>query len=167
MSGRAAAIRGRVPDLRSIEPAPFHYLDNAATGQICRPAAEALLAFETRNRANVKRGVYRLAEAATMAFHEARAAVAAYLGRRGSGRGRSSPAARTLAINTVRPCVRRRLRPGRRDPGLSELEHHSNIVPWQLLPRAPGRGPRVLPVTEEGRLDLDRLERRGDRAHAG
>ena len=58
----------------------FHYLDSAATGQICRAAADALLTFETQNRANVKRGIYPLAEAATEAFAVARRTIADYLG---------------------------------------------------------------------------------------
>ena len=79
MSFDAGAIRAQFP-IFAHRPSGFHYLDSAATGQICRPAAEALLAFETENRSNVKRSIYPLAEAATEAFDRARAALAAYLG---------------------------------------------------------------------------------------
>ena len=65
------ALRGEFP-IFAAQPAPFHYLDNAATGQICRAAAQALWRFETECRANVKRGVYRLADQATVAFQTAR-----------------------------------------------------------------------------------------------
>jgi len=137
-------------------PRGFHYLDNAATGQICRAAADALLAFETENRANVKRGIYPLAEAATEAFAEARRAIAGYL-------GVADPdeviltSGTTLGINLFAHAYGARLRQGD-EIVLSELEHHSNIVPWQLLCARTGAEIRVLPVTDEGRLDLDRLE---------
>ena len=72
-------LRAEFP-IFAARPRPFHYLDSAATGQICRAAAEALLCFETTARANVKRGVYRLADEATQAFDRARAEIAAYLG---------------------------------------------------------------------------------------
>ena len=72
-------IRDEFP-IFAAQPAPFHYLDNAATGQICRAAADAQWRYETTARANVKRGVYRLADAATVAFQRARGEVAAYLG---------------------------------------------------------------------------------------
>ena len=65
MSFDARAVRAEFPVFEH-RPEGFHYLDSAATGQICRAAAEALLAFETENRANVKRGIYPLAEAAIL-----------------------------------------------------------------------------------------------------
>ncbi len=65
------ALRAEFP-IFAAQPAPFRYLDNAATGQICRAAADALWRYETTQRANVKRGVYRLADAATNAFQHAR-----------------------------------------------------------------------------------------------
>ena len=75
------ALRAEFP-IFAAQPAPFRYLDNAATGQICRAAADALWRYETTQRANVKRGVYRLADAATNAFQHAREEVAAYVGAR-------------------------------------------------------------------------------------
>ena len=74
-----ASLRAQFP-IFAAQAAPFHYLDNAATSQICRAAAEASWAYETTARANVKRGVYRLADAASNAFAQARRQVAAYLG---------------------------------------------------------------------------------------
>ncbi len=149
-----AALREEFP-IFAAQPQPFHYLDNAATGQICRAAAEALLAFETRGRANVKRGVYRLADAATAAFEQARADVAAYL-------GIADPteivftSGTTFGLNLAAHVLSGRLGPGRAVL-VSELEHHSNIVPWQMAAERTGAELRVLPVTDEGRLDLDRL----------
>ena len=155
MSFDAAAIRAQFP-IFAHRPAGFHYLDSAATGQICRPAVDALLAFETENRANVKRSIYPLAEAATAAFDQARATLAAYL-------GVSDPnevivtSGTTLGINLVAQAFGQRLGEGD-EVVLSELEHHSNIVPWQLLRERRGITIKVLPVTAEGRLDLDRLD---------
>lgn len=149
-----AALREEFP-IFAAQPQPFHYLDNAATGQICRAAADALLAFETRGRANVKRGVYRLADAATAAFEQARADVAAYL-------GIADPteivftSGTTLGLNLAAHVLSGRLGPGRAVL-VSDLEHHSNIVPWQMAAERTGAELRVLPVTDEGRLDLDRL----------
>lgn len=149
-----AAIRHEFPIFEA-QPAPFHYLDNAATGQICRPAAEALWSFETTTRANVKRGVYRLADAATNAFQEARARVAAYLGAADPGEVVFTSGC-TLAINLAAHALASRWREGD-EILVSELEHHSNIVPWQLAAARVGAVVRAIPVTEEGRLALDRL----------
>ena len=110
MSVDTAALRAQFPIFSNIEP-PFHYLDNAATGQICAAAAEALLRFETTMRANVKRGVYRLADAATSAFAEARAAVASYINAAAADEVVFTSGT-TLAINTVAHALR--LAPGGR-----------------------------------------------------
>jgi cysteine desulfurase/selenocysteine lyase len=155
MSLDPARIRAEFP-IFAHRPAGFHYLDSAATGQICRAAAEALWTYETRNRANVKRSIYPLAEAATVAFDEARAVLAAYL-------GVADPdevvftSGTTLGINLFAHAFGERLVEGD-EVVLSELEHHSNIVPWQLLRARRGIALKVLPVTEEGRLDVGRLE---------
>ena len=155
MSFDARALRAQFP-VFDHRPEGFCYLDSAATGQICRAAAEALLTFDTENRANVKRGIYPLAEAATEAFAAARRLIAGYL-------GVTDPdevvltSGTTLGINLFAHAFGARLAEGD-EIVLSELEHHSNIVPWQLLRERTGAVIRVLPVTDEGRLDLDRLE---------
>ncbi|MEK0082779.1 aminotransferase class V-fold PLP-dependent enzyme [Benzoatithermus flavus] len=151
-----AGLRAQFPIFAAQQGTPFHYLDNAATGQICRAAAEALWHFETRARANVKRGVYRLADEATTAFQKARQEVAAYI-------GASDPdeviftSGCTLAINTAAHALALRLRPGD-EILISELEHHSNIVPWQMAAARTGARVRAIPVTPEGRLACDRLD---------
>jgi cysteine desulfurase / selenocysteine lyase len=155
MSFDARAVRAEFP-VFDHRPQGFHYLDSAATGQICRAAADALLTFETQNRANVKRGIYPLAEAATEAFADARRAVADYLGVADADQVILTSGT-TLGINLFAHAFGGRLVEGDAIV-LSELEHHSNIVPWQLLRERTGATIRVLPVTDEGRLDLDRLE---------
>ena len=149
-----AAVRRQFP-IFAAQPAPFHYLDNAATGQICAAAAEALMAYETTARANVKRGVYRLADAATNAFAEARSRIAAYLNAADPAEV-SFTSGTTLALNIAANGLAGRLRAGD-EILVSELEHHSNIVPWQIAAGRVGAVVRAIPVTNEGRLDLDRL----------
>ena len=97
------------------------------------------MAFETTARANVKRGVYRLADAATNAFEAARADVAAYLGA-GTAAEVIFTSGATLALNTVAHALASRLQPGD-EILLSELEHHSNIVPWQMAAERTGADP--------------------------
>ncbi len=135
---------------------PFHFLDNAATGQICAKAAEALIHFETRGRANVKRGVYRLADQATAAFDAARASMARYLGETDKNSVVFTAGA-TMALNIAAHGLGTRLNPGD-EILLTTLEHHSNIVPWQLAAAKRGAVIKAIPVTDEGRLDLDRLD---------
>ena len=120
----------RVPDLRP-SPAGLPLSRQRRDRADLPAAADALLAFETQNRANVKRSIYPLAEAATEAFADARRAVAAYL-------GVADPdevivtSGTTLGINLFAHAFGQRLGEGD-EIVLSELEHHSNIVPWQLL----------------------------------
>jgi cysteine desulfurase/selenocysteine lyase len=154
MSVDVTAIRAQFPIFGNIE-GPFHYLDNAATGQICAPAAEALIRFETATRANVKRGVYRLADAATNAFAEARHRVAAYINAPSADEV-AFTSGTTLAINIIAHGLTSKLEAGD-EILISELEHHSNIVPWQLAAEPVGARVRAIPVDDEGRLDLERL----------
>ena len=149
-----AAIRAQFP-IFAAQAGPFHYLDNAATGQICAAAAEALIAYETTARANVKRGVYRLADAATNAFATARGRVAAYLNAADPNEV-AFTSGTTLALNIAANGLVGTLRAGD-EILISELEHHSNIVPWQIAAERVGAVVRAVPVTDEGRLDLDRL----------
>ena len=148
-------IRDEFP-IFAAQPAPFHYLDNAATGQICRAAADAQWRYETTARANVKRGVYRLADAATVAFQRARGEVAAYLGA-ADVEEVVFTSGTTLALNIAAHGLAGRLREGD-EILISWLEHHSNIVPWQMAAERRGARVRAIPVTPDGRLDLDRLD---------
>lgn len=155
MTFDVSAVRADFPIFQH-RPAGFYYLDSAATGQICHAAAEALIDFETKSRSNVKRSIYPLAEAATEAFDEARRALADYA-------GAADPdevvitSGTTLGLNLCAHAFGAALSEGD-EVVLSELEHHSNIVPWQLLRARTGISLRVIPVTDDGRLDLDRLD---------
>ena len=155
MTVDVAAIRAQFP-IFAAQAGPFHYLDNAATGQICAAAAQALIAYETTARANVKRGVYRLADAATNAFAEARARLAAYVNAADPSEI-AFTSGTTLALNIAANGLVGRLETGD-EILISELEHHSNIVPWQIAAERVGAVVRAIPVTDEGRLDLGRLD---------
>ncbi len=135
---------------------PLVYLDSAATTQTPRPVLAAMNEYYERFRANVHRGDYSLAVEATAAYEAARDRVAAFLGapeREGVVFTRGC----TEAINLVAHAwARRHLRPGD-EILLSVLEHHSNLVPWQLAARATGARLRFLQLDGEGRLRLEQL----------
>jgi cysteine desulfurase/selenocysteine lyase len=155
MSFDVAAIRRQFPILgRPINGKALHYLDNGASAQVPQAVLDAVHAYETTSRANVLRGVHALAEAATEAYENARAEVARFLG---------VPANEvvftggcTAAINLVAHSYGSLLRPGD-EIVLSELEHHSNIVPWYQLAQRAGLKLRPLPVTDDGRIDVAAL----------
>jgi cysteine desulfurase / selenocysteine lyase len=135
------------------------YLDSAATAQMPLAVLDAVRAFETNSRANVKRGVHRLAEAATDAYAAARSDVAAYLGVPSSEIVFTSGC--TAALNLVAHAFGALMKPG--DAVLlSGLEHHSNLVPWQMLAARSGIELRFLDVDDEGRIDLSALDTKLD-----
>ena len=153
-----AALRADFPilDLK-VHGKPLHYLDNAATSQIPRAVLDALNRHETTSRANILRSVHFLAEAATEAYEGARAALAGYVNAYAPEEVIFTSGC-TSAINLAAHSFGARMVPGD-EVVISLLEHHSNIVPWQLLRERRGIELKVLPVTEEGRIDLGALER--------
>lgn len=156
MSFSPANWREHFPLLEDGRPeAPLHYLDNAATGQICYEALNAATAFETQSRANVLRGTYRLAERADAAYENARRQVAAYLNA-ASVEEVVFTSGTTASINLVAHAFGDMLQPGD-EVVLSLAEHHSNFVPWQMLRERRGVVLRLLPLTADGRIDLSRL----------
>ena len=142
---------------------PLAYLDNAATTQKPRQVIEAVTRFYTSGNANIHRGVYELSERATAAFEGARERVARFI-------GAASPAeivftrSATEAINLVaQSWGRSTLRPGD-EVLVTAMEHHSNLVPWQLVCEQTGARLRAVPITARGELDLEAAERLlGDR----
>jgi cysteine desulfurase/selenocysteine lyase len=153
MSFDASRIRAEFP-LLAADPA-LHYLDSAASAQTPREVIEAVRRFDLESRANVHRGVHRLAERATDAYEGARAKLARFLGARPSEIVFTGGC--TQAINLVAQGFGDRLRPGD-EVLISELEHHSNIVPWQMLRDRRGITLKALPVDDEGRIDMSALE---------
>ena len=149
------AIRAQFP-IFSNGGAPLHYLDNSATGQTPQAVIDAVVAFETTSRANVLRGVHRLAEAATEAYDQARKRIARYLGVRAEEIIFTSGT--TASINLVAHALGESFSPGD-EIVVSQAEHHSNIVPWQMLRDRRGVALRFIPAGDDGRLDLRNLDR--------
>ena len=159
-AGRAApldvtAIRRDFPILQlPIRGMPLVYLDNASTTQKPRAVTDRVTRFYLEENANVHRGVHWLSERATEAYEQARATVARFLNAR-EAREIVFVRGTTEAINLVAAtCGRTRV--GRADEVvISAMEHHSNIVPWQVLCEQAGARLRIIPVTGAGELDLD------------
>ena len=136
---------------------PLVYLDNAATTQKPECVIEAISNYYRRDNANVHRGVHTLSDRATHAFEQARQTVADFLG---SPRPEQLiwTSGTTAAINLVAySWGRSTLQPGDRVL-VSWLEHHSNIVPWQLVAEATGAEVLPIPVTDSGEIDLGALD---------
>ena len=147
-------IRDQFPLLVS-DPG-LHYLDSGASSQIPASVLDTVHLFETTQRANVHRGVYRLAEAATAAYEGARDEIARFFSAARDEIVLTSGT--TAAINLVAHSFGNGLAAGD-EIVISEIEHHSNIVPWQMLRDRRGLVLKVLPVTEDGRIDLSALDR--------
>ncbi len=152
----AAAVRAQFPILkREVQGHPLHYLDNAATTHLPQAVIDAIARHETHDRANVLRGVHTLAEAATEAYENARAEIAQYLNVNSEEVVFTSGT--TGGINLIANSFGAGLDAGD-EVVLSLLEHHSNIVPWQLLRERRGVVLKFLPVTADGRIDQPALE---------
>lgn len=154
-----ARLRSDFPALRQVvRGRPLAYLDNAATSQ--KPAAviEAIGRFYREDNANVHRGVHELSQRATAGYESARSAVQRFLNAR-EAREIIFVRGATEAINLVaQSWGRANLRPGD-EIVVSILEHHSNIVPWQIVCQEKGARLRVIPMDDRGVLDLDEYER--------
>jgi cysteine desulfurase / selenocysteine lyase len=154
-----ARIRGDFPILSQTTRSgrPLVYLDNAATTQKPRQVVETVARFYAGGNANIHRGLYELSERATAAFEAARERVARFV-------GAASPAeivftrSTTEAINLVaQSWGRSTLRPGD-EVLVTAMEHHSNLVPWQLVCQQTGARLRAIPITDRGELHLDALD---------
>ncbi|WP_118858001.1 cysteine desulfurase [Sphingomonas mesophila] len=156
---RATSPRGEGLNVREQFPAiaGWHYLDSAATAQKPRAVIEAIANAYGRDYATVHRGVYERSATMTRSFEAARGAAAALIG--GTAEETIFTRGATEAINLVAHCAPR---DGRNRVLLSQLEHHSNIVPWQLA----GYAIDVVPLTGDGEIDLDAAERMADETHA-
>ena len=137
---------------------PLVYLDNATTSQKPIQVTEALDYYYRNYNANVHRGLHTLSERATKAYEEARLRIQRFIG---------APCLReviftrgaTEAINLVAQTFgRMNVHPGD-EVVLTALEHHSNIVPWQVLCQEKGATLRVVPVSDTGELQMDDFER--------
>ena len=150
-----ARIREMFPILAgTVGGKPLAYLDNAATTQKPRVVLDTLSRYYAAENANIHRGVYQLSQNATQAYERARGKVAAFL-------NAAEPAEiiftrnATEGINLVAQTFGRSQVGEGDDVLISTMEHHSNIVPWQMLCEEKGARLRVVPITDAGELMLD------------
>ena len=152
-------IRKDFPILhQEVHGRPLVYLDSAATSQKPQVVLDALAEYYARDNANVHRGVHRLSERATDAYEGARARIQRFLN---AAHPREIIFVRgtTEGINLVAQTYgRRAVGPGD-EVVITALEHHSNIVPWQMLCEEKGAGLRVVPIDDTGEVDVDAYER--------
>jgi cysteine desulfurase/selenocysteine lyase len=137
---------------------PLVFLDTAASAQKPRVVIEAMTRLMERDYANIHRGVYALSQRATEAFEGGRAKVAAFIGARAVEEIVFTRNA-TEAINLVAATWGAENLHAGDEVLLTELEHHANIVPWQLLQKRNGFTIKVAPITDDGALDLDAFAR--------
>jgi cysteine desulfurase/selenocysteine lyase len=153
------ALRAEFPALaQQVHGKPLVYLDNAATTQKPRAVLDALRHYYERDNANVHRGVHTLSERATEAYEGAREKVRAFVNAT-SVREIVFTRNATESINLVaRAWGDANVGPGD-EVLISAMEHHSNIVPWQLLTERTGGVLRVAPMNDRGELDMDACAR--------
>ncbi len=153
-----AMLRDDFPALKQlIRGKPLVYLDNGATTQKPQAVIDALQHYSIYDYANIHRGLHHLSEQATAAFEAARDKVQAFVGAK-DRKEIIFTRGTTDAINLVASSYGRRFKPGD-EIILSQMEHHSNIVPWQLLCEQTGAVIKVVPINEPGELILGEYER--------
>jgi cysteine desulfurase/selenocysteine lyase len=137
---------------------PLVYLDNAATTQKPQAVIDAVRTFYERDCSNVHRGVHLLSQRATVAYEQARTAIKNHLGAKDSREivftRSTTEGINLVAVSFVRP----RLSAGD-EVLISNMEHHSNIVPWQLLCEERGAELKVIPINDDGEIILEEYER--------
>lgn len=153
------AIRRDFPILgQKVHGRPLVYLDNAATSQKPQSVIDAITRYYLNDNANIHRGVHALSERSTQAYEEARRKIQRFLN---AAEAREIIFVRgaTEGINLVAYSYgRRHVGPGD-EVVITGMEHHSNIVPWQILCEEKSAVLRVAPISDEGELDLDAFEK--------
>lgn len=154
----AAEIRGDFPILESeVNGKPLVYLDSGATAQKPQQVIRCIEDLYNRHNANIHRGVHRLSEEATERYEAARDRVQRFIG----APAREEiifTAGATASLNTVAYAWGEKFLHEGDNIIISEMEHHSNIVPWQLIAERKGVEIRVLPFEDDGRLNIDSLD---------
>jgi cysteine desulfurase/selenocysteine lyase len=157
MAFDAQAVRAEFPILqRHVHGKPLVYLDSAASAQKPRAVIEAMSRAMEHSYANVHRGLHTLANETTDAYEGARSAVAEFIG--AETHEIVFTKGGTEAVNLVASGIGASLHPGD-EIVLSEMEHHANIVPWHFLRERKGVVLKWVPVTDDGRLDLEAYQR--------
>jgi cysteine desulfurase/selenocysteine lyase len=159
MSIQVNSIRSLFPILhQEVNGNPLIYFDNAATTQKPQAVLDALTHYYEKDNSNIHRGAHTLADRATLQFEETRESVKAYIGARESAeiiftRGT------TESINLVAKTFGAKYLQKGDEILISTLEHHSNIVPWQMLCEQNGAILRVIPITDAGELVWEEFEK--------
>lgn len=149
------AIRSQFPILsRTINGKPLVYLDNAATSQKPQCVIDALSDYYGRYNANIHRGIHTLAEEATLAYEATRFAAQEFIGA-ASAEEIIFSRGTTEGINLVAYTWGRQHISAGDEILISGMEHHSNIVPWQILCQEKNAVLKVIPITDEGELSIE------------
>ena len=152
------SIRNDFPILgRKVNGKPLIYLDSGATAQKPERVIEAVNRLHREQNANIHRGVHRLSEEATELYEQARERVRMFIGAAYREEVIFTAGA-TASINTVAYAWSERFLREGDNIIISEMEHHSNIVPWQLMAERKGAEIRVLPFDDSGRLMVEQLD---------
>lgn len=152
------SIRNDFPILgRKVNGKPLIYLDSGATAQKPERVIEAVNRLHREQNANIHRGVHRLSEEATELYEQARERVRMFIGA-AQREEVIFTAGATASINTVAYAWSERFLHAGDNIIISEMEHHSNIVPWQLMAERKGAEIRVLPFEDSGRLMVEQLD---------
>src|SRR3712207_2149740 len=148
------AIRRQFPVLdREVKGRPLVYFDNAATTQKPQVVIDALVGYYTGYNANIHRGIHTLAEEATSAFEATRDAIQQFI----NAESREQiifTKGTTEGINLVAQTWGKQNINAGDEIIISNMEHHSNIVPWYLLCQEKGATLKIIPITEQGELDM-------------
>ncbi|MCB0405729.1 MAG: aminotransferase class V-fold PLP-dependent enzyme, partial [Bdellovibrionales bacterium] len=151
-------VRSQFPILaQEVQGKPLVYLDSAATAQKPLAVLSALDTYYRHDNANIHRGVHTLSERATAAYESVRCKVKGFINARDAHevvfvRG-TTEAVNLVAQSFVRPKLTRG-----DEILITWMEHHSNIVPWQMLCEQTGATLKVLPMNQDGELELDKLD---------
>ncbi|MDA8595587.1 cysteine desulfurase [Flavobacteriaceae bacterium] len=150
-------IRSQFPILnQEVNGKPLAYFDNAATSQTPLSVIDAIATYYKTDNANIHRGVHYLSQKATDDYEEAREKVRTHIGASASCEVIFTTGT-TMGINMVANGLRSELKTGD-EILISELEHHANIVPWQLVCEATGAKLKVIPITDKGEINMDAFE---------
>ncbi|HEV2008062.1 MAG TPA: cysteine desulfurase [Burkholderiales bacterium] len=151
-------IRADFPILTlKIDGKPLVYLDNAASSQMPQPVIDRLVRYQSAQHANIHRAVHTLSEIATAEYEEARRKLQRFINAR-EEREVVFTSGTTDAINLVMHGYGRKFIGAGDEIILTTLEHHSNIVPWQMLAEEKGAKIRVVPINDAGELVIDEYE---------
>ncbi|MGZ0018523.1 cysteine desulfurase [Nitrosomonas sp. wSCUT-2] len=152
-------IRTDFPILKlKIDGKPLVYFDNAASSQMPQAVIDRLVRYQTTQHANINRAVHYLSEVATMEFHQARCKLQRFINAR-EDREVIFTSGTTDSINLVMHGYGRKYIKAGDEIILTTMEHHSNIVPWQMLAKEKGAKIRVVPITDTGELEIDEFEK--------